>query len=225
MADPGAHESPRPVLDGARRRRRGAGARRRRSRAPRGRARQDAGQAGARRGFGDAAAQGRLAARARCERSPRSSGRRAAASRRSSAAQPHARGRSPARASTATSRSTARTSTRRVDVRAGPPPRRHGLPEAEPVPDDVDLRQRRWPGSADRPAQRPGRGARRAVAAPVALWDEVTDRLHRAGTGLSGGQQQRLCIARVARGRARGAADGRAVLGARSDRDRCASRS
>jgi len=30
----------------------------------------------------------------------------------------------------------------------------------------------------------------------VALWDEVKDRLHLAGTGLSGGQQQRLCIAR-----------------------------
>jgi phosphate transport system ATP-binding protein len=30
----------------------------------------------------------------------------------------------------------------------------------------------------------------------VALWDEVKDRLHSAGTGLSGGQQQRLCIAR-----------------------------
>ncbi|HET9954973.1 MAG TPA: phosphate ABC transporter ATP-binding protein PstB [Polyangiaceae bacterium] len=30
----------------------------------------------------------------------------------------------------------------------------------------------------------------------VALWDEVKDRLLRAGTSLSGGQQQRLCIAR-----------------------------
>jgi phosphate transport system ATP-binding protein len=30
----------------------------------------------------------------------------------------------------------------------------------------------------------------------VALWDEVKDRLSRAGTSLSGGQQQRLCIAR-----------------------------
>jgi len=29
------------------------------------------------------------------------------------------------------------------------------------------------------------------------LWDEVRDRLGRAGTDLSGGQQQRLCIARV----------------------------
>ena len=31
----------------------------------------------------------------------------------------------------------------------------------------------------------------------AALWDEVKDRLHSAGTGLSGGQQQRLCIARA----------------------------
>lgn len=30
-----------------------------------------------------------------------------------------------------------------------------------------------------------------------AIWDEVKDRLHTAGTGLSGGQQQRLCIARA----------------------------
>jgi len=31
----------------------------------------------------------------------------------------------------------------------------------------------------------------------VALWDEVKDRLVKAGTSLSGGQQQRLCIARA----------------------------
>jgi phosphate transport system ATP-binding protein len=31
----------------------------------------------------------------------------------------------------------------------------------------------------------------------AALWDEVKDKLHRAGTSLSGGQQQRLCIARA----------------------------
>ncbi len=31
----------------------------------------------------------------------------------------------------------------------------------------------------------------------AALWDEVKDKLHAAGTGLSGGQQQRLCIARA----------------------------
>ena len=31
----------------------------------------------------------------------------------------------------------------------------------------------------------------------AALWDEVKDKLHDAGTHLSGGQQQRLCIART----------------------------
>jgi len=31
----------------------------------------------------------------------------------------------------------------------------------------------------------------------AALWDEVSDRLHRPATSLSGGQQQRLCIARA----------------------------
>jgi phosphate transport system ATP-binding protein len=31
----------------------------------------------------------------------------------------------------------------------------------------------------------------------AALWDEVKDKLHTAGTALSGGQQQRLCIARA----------------------------
>jgi phosphate transport system ATP-binding protein len=35
------------------------------------------------------------------------------------------------------------------------------------------------------------------VLRQVALWDEVKDRLDRAGTSLSGGQQQRLCIARA----------------------------
>ncbi|MGB9773968.1 MAG: phosphate ABC transporter ATP-binding protein PstB [Bacteroidota bacterium] len=31
----------------------------------------------------------------------------------------------------------------------------------------------------------------------AALWDEVSDKLHRSGASLSGGQQQRLCIARA----------------------------
>jgi phosphate transport system ATP-binding protein len=35
------------------------------------------------------------------------------------------------------------------------------------------------------------------VLRQVALWDEVKDRLAKAGTSLSGGQQQRLCIARA----------------------------
>ena len=31
----------------------------------------------------------------------------------------------------------------------------------------------------------------------AAIWDELTDRLHKSALGLSGGQQQRLCIART----------------------------
>ena len=37
----------------------------------------------------------------------------------------------------------------------------------------------------------------RAVTQQANLWNEVKDRLGRAGIGLSGGQQQRLCIARA----------------------------
>ena len=117
---------------------------------------------------------------------------------------PHAQ--PDARADPATPRSRAsvlldgRTSTTRdvdpVDLRRR---RRHGLPAAQPVPDDVDLRQR-------------GRGpqARRSLGPTVdydgiveqslrraALWDEVKDKLKQTGTSLSGGQQQRLCIARA----------------------------
>ena len=52
------------------------------------------------------------------------------------------------------------------------------------------------------------------------LCEEVKDRLTDSGTGLSGGQQQRLCIARADRGQPGSHPDGRAVLGARPDRDR-----
>ena len=51
------------------------------------------------------------------------------------------------------------------------------------------------------------------------LWNEVKDRLDKPGSGLSGGQQQRLCIARAIAVEPAGAADGRAVLGARPDLD------
>ena len=54
----------------------------------------------------------------------------------------------------------------------------------------------------------------------AALWNEVKDRLQAPGTGLSGGQQQRLCIARAIATAARGAADGRTLLGARPHRHR-----
>ena len=80
------------------------------------------------------------------------------------------------------------------------PPDRHGLPAAQPVPHDVDLRQRdrRACGSTtsackkdatDELVEQSLRGAN--------LWNEVKDRLDKPGSGLSGGQQQRLCIARA----------------------------
>ena len=49
-----------------------------------------------------------------------------------------------------------------------PPHDRHGLPAAEPVPDDVDLRQRRRAGTVQRRREGQGRRARarRAVPAP-----------------------------------------------------------
>ena len=75
---------------------------------------------------------------------------------------------------------------------------RHGLPEAEPVPEEHlrqrGLRARGWRASRSAASstlivERSLRGA--------ALWDEVKDRLKSSGLGLSGGQQQRLCIARA----------------------------
>ena len=52
-----------------------------------------------------------------------------------------------------------------------------------------------------------------------ALWGEVKGSLKKHAFELSGGQQQRLCIARALATQARGDADGRARLGARSDLD------
>ena len=73
---------------------------------------------------------------------------------------------------------------------------RHGVPEAEPVP-EVDLRQRRV-----RPAdQRRDKGELDELVEQAltraALWDEVKDKLKKSAFALSGGQQQRLCIARA----------------------------
>ena len=79
-------------------------------------------------------------------------------------------------------------------------PGQHGLPAAEPVPDE-HLRQRRLR------AARAGLAAARARTrcrrrSPTrcmraGLWDEVGDNLDHPALRLSGGQQQRLCIARA----------------------------
>ena len=83
----------------------------------------------------------------------------------------------------------------KVNAGRGAAAHRHGVPEAEPVP-QVDLRQRRLrpriggtKTNLDDIVEKALRGA--------ALWDEVKDRLKKSALGLSGGQQQRLCIARA----------------------------
>ncbi len=81
----------------------------------------------------------------------------------------------------------------------GPSPDRHGVPEAEPVPGDVDLRQRRGLLQAHRHqdlVRREGRG-RRGVPHQGRALDRGPRPPRAPGGGLSGGQQQRLCIARA----------------------------
>ena len=96
--------------------------------------------------------------------------------------------------------STARTSTTRRRAHRRPPADRHGVPEAQPVPGDVDLRQRRG-RAASSPAPRctPEREGRpgRDVPDQGGLWNEVRTGSRQPGGALSGGQQQRLCIARA----------------------------
>ena len=99
----------------------------------------------------------------------------------------------------------------------GAPPHRHGLPEAEPVP-EVHLRQHRVRAAVKGKRARLDEIVEKSLPG-AALWDEVKDKLKHSAFALSGGQQQRLCIARAHRRRARGHPDGRAVLGARPDRD------
>ena len=78
-------------------------------------------------------------------------------------------------------------------------PRRHGVPEAQPVP-QVDLRECRLRPAHPRPRRRARPSSTQIVEKSLkraGLWDEVKDRLQESGTALSGGQQQRLCIARA----------------------------
>ena len=82
----------------------------------------------------------------------------------------------------------------------GAPPGRDGLPEAEPVPDDVDLRQRRLrPRRSTRPDEEGRRWTDRREARCAAPTSGTRSRTGSTSPalGLSGGQQQRLCIARA----------------------------
>ena len=112
---------------------------------------------------------------------------------------------------------------RRAAARAG----RHGVPEAQPVP-EVDLRERRLRPAHPRPGQRPRPSSTRSSidsldeGRPV---EEVKDRLQRVRHR----PVRRPAAAPVHRPRHRRQPrrdpDGRAVLGARPDRHRAASRS
>ena len=151
-------------------------------------------------------------------RSPRSSARPAAARRTLLRCFNRMNDLIAGAASRARSASTARTSTRRRRPGRGAAPDRHGLPAAEPVPQE-DLRQRRL-----RPARR------RATAASM---DELVER--RSAARRSGTRSRTSSSSPARRSRAAsssgsaspgriavepgGDPDGRAVLGARPDRD------
>ncbi len=75
---------------------------------------------------------------------------------------------------------------------------RHGVPEADAVP-DVDLREHRLRHPALREAAEVASSTTASSSAlrRAALWEEVKNKLNANGLSLSGGQQQRLCIART----------------------------
>ena len=98
----------------------------------------------------------------------------------------------------------------------GPPADRHGLPEAEPVP-EVDLRQHRV-----RPEDRRVQGQHGRAGRGVAAQGGAVGRGEGQAQGVRPGALGRAAAAAVHRARDRDAArrdpDGRAVLGARPDR-------
>ena len=78
----------------------------------------------------------------------------------------------------------------------GAPADRHGLPEAEPVP-EVDLRQRRLGAAQPRHAARASTSGSRERCAARRSGTRSRTGCKDSALGLSGGQQQRLCIARA----------------------------
>ena len=104
--------------------------------------------------------------------------------------------------------------------RRGPPGDRHGLPEAQPLPDDVDLRQRRRRPAAELAQARQDLRAKvEAALRGAGLWDEVSGPPRRAGSRALRRPAAAAVHRPLARGRPRGDPDGRALLGARPDRD------
>ena len=83
--------------------------------------------------------------------------------------------------------------------RAAARPGRHGVPEAQPLP-QVDLRECRLRPAHPRPRRgqgRPRRDRRALAQAAPACGKRSRTGCTESGTALSGGQQQRLCIARA----------------------------
>ena len=78
----------------------------------------------------------------------------------------------------------------------GAPAHRHGLPEAESVP-EVDLRQRRLGPARARDEEGPRRARREGAYAARRSGTRSRTGLKKSALSLSGGQQQRLCIARA----------------------------
>ena len=121
---------------------------------------------------------------------------------------------------------TGRTSTSRAAGDGDPQADRDGVPEAEPVPGDVDRGQRDGGAEADRD-EGVARSDRAALVerclTRAGLWNEVKDRLPSRG-GAVRWAAAAVVHRPVARGGPRRAADGRAVLGAGPDQRRGGSR-
>ena len=110
---------------------------------------------------------------------------------------------------------------RDIDVGAAARPRRHGVPEAQSVP-EVDLRERRLRSAHPRPRQLEGGAGRDRRHEPAARRPVERGQGPPAGAGHR--PVRRPAAAPVHRPRHRGQPrsdpDGRALLGARPDRDR-----